>query len=161
MSDSAVAEALLPQRGRSTLYVTVGNPLRSDDGVGPYIAREASGLPGLLLRDAGDRPERALDWALEERPDRVVFIDAADFGGLPGEVRLLPATCLEASTFSTHRLPLPAIMDWISQETGAECLCVGIQLGSAALGESLTAPVQGAAERLIGWLAAEPFRQDA
>jgi len=152
LSDNALRQALLAQEKGSTLYVTVGNSLRSDDGVGPYLAREAAAIPGILIRDAGDRPERALDWALEERPGRVVFLDAADFGGSPGEIRLLPTESLEATSFSTHRLPLPAIMDWIGQETGAECLCVGIQLGSAALGEGLTLPVQRSADRMIGWL---------
>ncbi len=154
MSDSSAQQALLPQQGRTALYVTVGNPLRSDDGVGPYIAAKAAGVPGILIRDAGERPERALDWALELCPDRVVFVDAADFGGRPGEVRLLPADCLEQTTFSTHRLPLPAIMDWIGEETGAECLCIGIQLGSATLGEGLTPSVQRSADRMVGCLTA-------
>lgn len=154
MSASSAYQALLPQEGRTTLYVTVGNSLRSDDGVGPYIAAKAAAIPGILIRDAGDRPERALDWALDVRPQRVVFIDAADFGGRPGEIRLLPADCLETTTFSTHRLPLPAIMDWIGEETFAECLCIGIQLGAAALGEGLTPAVQHSADRLIGWLMA-------
>jgi len=146
---------LLGQDKGSTLYVTLGNPLRSDDGVGPYVAERADGIPGLRIRDAGERPERALDWAMELRPVTLVFIDAADFGGAPGETRDLPVESLEKTTFSTHRLPLPAIMDWISHETGAACRCIGIQLSSTALGEGLTPPVQQAADRLVDWLSTE------
>ncbi len=152
MSDSALPQALLGQDQGATLYVTLGNPLRSDDGVGPYIAGRADGIPGILIRDAGERPERAFDWAMELRPATLVFIDAADFGGAPGEIRDLPVENLEKTTFSTHRLPLPAIMDWISHETGAACRCIGIQLGSAALGEGLTLPVQRSADLLVEWL---------
>jgi len=153
LSDSDLRQDLLGQDQGATLYVTLGNPLRSDDGVGPYIAGRAAGIPGILIRDAGSRPERALDWAMELRPDTLVFVDAADFGGAPGEIRDLPVESLEKTTFSTHRLPLPAIMDWIGHETGVECRCIGIQLGSAALGEGLTPQVQQAADRLVDWLA--------
>jgi hydrogenase 3 maturation protease len=152
LSDRALRQTLLGQDKGSTLYITLGNSLRSDDGVGPYIAGIATGIPGIRIRDAEERPERALDWAMELRPATLVFIDAADFGGAPGEIRALPVDALEKTTFSTHRLPLPAIMDWIAHETGAVCSCIGIQLGSAALGGGLTPSVQRSADRLVKWL---------
>ncbi len=153
MSDSDLRQDLFLQDPGATLYVTLGNPLRSDDGVGPYIAGIAAGIPGIRIRDAGERPERALDWAMELRPATLVFIDAADFGGAPGEIRDLPVESLGKTTFSTHRLPLPAIMDWISHETGTQCRCIGIQLGSTAFGEGLTPPVKQSADRLAKWVA--------
>lgn len=152
MSDRVLRQVLFGQGKESTIYITLGNPLRSDDGVGPYITKTAAGIPGILIRNAGVRPERALDWAMELRPDRLVFIDAADFGGSPGEIQNLPTETLVKTTFSTHRLPLPAIMDWIGHETGAECRCIGIQPGSTALGEGLSPPVQRSADRLVALL---------
>ncbi|MEI6705343.1 MAG: hydrogenase maturation protease [Deltaproteobacteria bacterium] len=133
----------------STLYITIGNTLRSDDGVGPVIASRLSEVPGILIKDAGDRPERAMEWVLELLPSLVVFIDAADFGGAAGEIRELSLESLSESTFSTHRIPLPPIAEWIKCETGAECCFIGIQPLSMALGEGLSPEVERAAAEIV------------
>ena len=152
MSDKDLQQSLFDLDGQSTIYITLGNPLRSDDGVGPYITRKTSDGSDICIRDAGERPERALDWAMELRPDTIIFIDAADFGGVPGEIRRLARGELKERCFSTHRLPLAAIIDWINRETGAECHCIGIQLSSASPGEELSAPVHRSADRIVRWL---------
>ncbi len=133
----------------STLYITIGNTLRSDDGVGPVIASRLSEMPGIWIKDAGNRPERAMDWVLEMRPSMVVFIDASDFGGVAGEIRELHSENLSDSTFSTHRIPLPLIAEWIASEAGAECRYIGIQPLSMALGEGLSPEVELAAARIV------------
>lgn len=133
----------------STLYITIGNTLRSDDGVGPVIASRLSGVPGILIKDAGDRPERAMEWVLELLPSMVVFIDASDFGGAAGEIRELPLESLSDSTFSTHRIPLPPIAEWITSETGAECRCIGIQPLTVALREGLSPEVEQAVVKIV------------
>jgi hydrogenase 3 maturation protease len=152
LSDRVLQQVLCTKGNESTIYITLGNQLRSDDGVGPYIAERVAETSGIIIRDAGNRPERALDWALDLQPDRVVFIDAADFGAHPGEIRVLSVETLNKNTFSTHRLPLPIIMEWITHETGARCSCIGIQLCSTILGHGLSILVQRAADQLIDCL---------
>lgn len=152
MSAKDLQQTLFGPDRQSTVYITLGNPLRSDDGVGPYITGKVSDAGNICIRDAGQRPERALDWAMELRPETIIFIDAANFGGEPGEIRRLAREELEESCFSTHRLPLAAIIDWIKRETGATCHCIGIQLSSASPGEELSAPVLRSAERIVEWL---------
>lgn len=151
MSDKTLRQVLFGHDMKSTIYITLGNPLRGDDGVGPYITRKIAAIPTIRIKNAGDRPERALDWAMKFRPDTLLFIDAADFGGTPGEIRYLQRESLEQTSFSTHRMPLAAIMDWVSHETGARCHCIGIQLGTTTLGSDLSPPVQQTADRIIGW----------
>jgi hydrogenase 3 maturation protease len=135
--------------GGRTLYITIGNTLRGDDGVGPVIALRLSEIPGILVQDAGDRPERAMEWVKEIRPDMVVFIDASDFGGVAGEIRELAMESLSDSTFSTHRMPLPPIAGWIKSETGAGCCCIGIQPKSMVLGEGLSPEVELAVTNIV------------
>ena len=141
-------DSLFPPLPGKTLYITIGNTLRGDDGVGPVIAARLAGMTGVLIKDAGDRPERAMDLVAEIRPDRVVFIDAADFGGVAGEVRELPLESLADSAFSTHRIPLPVIAEWITNETGAECRCIGIQPVSMTIGVGLSPEVEQAAAEI-------------
>lgn len=135
----------------NTLLICLGNSLRSDDGVGPYLGQQLEKIPGVLIEDAGNRSERALDFADVYRPQKIIFLDAADFGGQPGDLRLLANTELVERSFSSHRLPLSALIDWIETEHPTRCLCLGIQAGSMQFGEELTPAVARTAAQMIDW----------
>jgi hydrogenase 3 maturation protease len=138
------------KEGETVAVVTVGNTLRSDDGAGPYIAARATrSRPGLVVIDAGERPEGILDRVIALAPRRVVFIDAADFGGVPGETRVIDEGAVPAAGLSTHIFPVPVVARLIAADTGAEISFVGIQAASVALGEGLTPPVREAADLLV------------
>jgi hydrogenase 3 maturation protease len=134
-----------------TLLISLGNSLRSDDGVGPYLAQQLDKIPGIMIEDAGDRPERAIDFVDTHRPRRVLFIDAADFGGKPGMLRRIETSELLGSSLSSHRLPLSALITWIEGEYATPCRCLGIQTGSMQLGEELTPEVAQASVEMIAW----------
>jgi hydrogenase 3 maturation protease len=138
-----------PPATGTLLVITVGNPLRADDGAGPFVAAAAQPRPGLTVLDAGEHPENIFDRATAVRPARIIFIDAADFGGVPGEVRVLPGETLSDHTLSTHRFPLPAVARILAEDTGAGVAFVGIQPATVAFGEKLSPQVQRAAEELI------------
>ncbi len=148
-----VLEELFTGRLAESLLVGLGNPLRRDDGVGPYLAGKLARLPGIRSENAGDRPERAIDFAARHRPRQLVFLDAADFGGRPGELRRIEPSELSSRSLSSHRLPLPALIAWIEAEYPTRCHCLGIQAGSLQLGEGLTPAVAATAGELIGWFA--------
>ncbi len=106
MLTADVIELLKPGSSGPLLVITVGNLLRSDDGVGPYIAEQAKRPKnGIIILDSGERPEDILWQAIEIRPQRVLIIDAADFAGGPGEVRIIPAESIPENPISTHRFP--------------------------------------------------------
>ena len=150
MSNSLTAEiraALTP--GPGTVVITAGNPWRRDDGVGPYISERLRGVPGLAVIAAGQNPENIVDEVLALRPARVLVIDAADFGGRPGELRLLAAEQIPSCTLSTHMIPLNVITALIQDETGAAATFLGIQVATVTPGEGLSPPVQQAAEQVL------------
>lgn len=134
-----------------TLLISLGNSLRRDDGVGPYLAGQLANIPGVQIENAGDRPERAIDFVCAYQPQQVLFIDAADFGAKPGSVRVIKAEELSNRCLSSHRLPLPALIDWIESEHPVSCRCLGIQAGSMQIGEGLTPEVAETADKLINW----------
>lgn len=134
-----------------TLLICLGNSLRCDDGVGPYLGQQLAKVPGLLIEDAGDRPERAIDFAEVHRPQKIIFLDAANFGGQPGTLRLLATSELVGRSLSSHRLPLTALIGWIETEYPTRCLCLGIQVTSVKFGEELTPPVARTASQIIEW----------
>lgn len=134
---------------KKTLIITVGNPLRSDDGAGPYIYSKISSGRKFLCLDAGDRPESIVDKATELKPERTVIIDAADFGGKPGDIRIIPEESIPDVSISTHAFPLNIIAKLIRNDTGSEVYFLGIQAGTMDFGEGLTVEVKKASDRLI------------
>ncbi|MBF0327674.1 MAG: hydrogenase 3 maturation endopeptidase HyCI [Nitrospirae bacterium] len=132
------------------LVITVGNSFRSDDGVGPYISANAVALlPGIAVLNAGDKPENIIDKAVELKPARTIIIDAADFGGSAGEIRLLPVEMIPSTTLSTHTFPLPVVAKVIAEDTGSEIFFVGIQAKGMDFGEGLSDEVKAAAEFVL------------
>ncbi|OGO20028.1 MAG: hypothetical protein A2Z14_18735 [Chloroflexi bacterium RBG_16_48_8] len=72
-----------------TIVLGLGNPLRHDDGIGATVVealRQSPSLPeNLTIIDAGTSDLQAL--LLMQGYQRAFLIDAADFGGTPGEWR--------------------------------------------------------------------------
>jgi hydrogenase maturation protease HycI len=145
--------ALLPYSDGVSLYITVGNSLRCDDGAGPYIASQITD-PGdnIYILDVADRPENGLFEAEKVRPSKTVVIDAADFGGGPGEAKVIPLEFIPATTLSTHTFPLPVITKMLQEETATEVFFIGIQSVSVELGEGLSKEVKKTSDEIIAFI---------
>lgn len=155
MLTADVVELLKPTSNGPLLVITVGNLLRSDDGVAPYIAEHAKRpKSGIITLDAGERPEDILWKAIEARPERVVIIDAADFGGEPGEVRAIPEEFIPENPISTHRFPLRVISRLVTEDTGARVDFICIQPESVGFGEGISDRVRSSAEEIVMLLSA-------
>lgn len=161
MLTADVIELLKLKSSGPLLVITVGNRLRSDDGIAPYIAEQAKRPKnGIIILDAGDRPENTVWKAIETRPERVVIIDAADFGGEPGEVRAIPEDCLPENPISTHKFPLRVISQLVTEDTGAKVDFICIQPESTGFGEGLSERVKAAAEEIAGMLRVQALPVD-
>jgi len=135
------------------LIITIGNSYRSDDGVGPYIAQKISKYKkNFTVLNAEDQPESIVDRAVRLKPGRVVIIDAADFGGMPGEIRLIEKKDIPDTSLSTHSFSPNIIAAIIEEDTGADVHFLGIQPESIQLREGLSEPVKKAAKRIISCL---------
>jgi hydrogenase maturation protease len=88
---------------KSTLIVAFGNPLRSDDGVGPAVVealRQRTLAAHVEVLDAGTAGlEAAL---LFEGRSQIIVIDAADLGQPPGTVRKLVLAAHEMGSGPVH-----------------------------------------------------------
>ncbi len=146
LTDDIVA-ALKPREGRN-LIITAGNTFRCDDGVGPCLAGMLQNHEGLHVIDAGFTPENIIDDVIALNPDYIVVIDAADFQGRPGEVRVIEETAIPQTTLSTHAIPLNVITRIIQESTQAEIVFLGIQVRSVMMGEDLSPEVKKSADLL-------------
>ncbi|MFH1752624.1 MAG: hydrogenase 3 maturation endopeptidase HyCI [Candidatus Omnitrophota bacterium] len=143
-----VQKALLLKSGPHVI-VTVGNTLRSDDGVGPYIGSHLHSARDILIINAEQNPEGCIDEAVQFKPKRVLIIDAADFKGVPGEARLIDRESIPETTVSTHTIPLSVITSIIASDANAEVLFLGIQMKNAGMGEGLSREVKTTADLII------------
>jgi len=139
------------------MVVGVGDDDHGDDGAGPLLARllETAGVEHVI--ESGASPE--LDtWKIREaRPDAVLFVDAVDFGGKPGDMALLETGDLRNTGFDTHRAPLRLTMEYLERELNCNCLVMAIQPGDVRQGAPMCEEVisaVGLAEDILKRLAA-------
>ncbi|HMA53819.1 MAG TPA: hydrogenase maturation protease [Acidobacteriota bacterium] len=134
-----------------TCLVGVGNPLRRDDGVGPWIVaavREAAAGTDLSLVDAQDVPENFVPAIARTECRNVVFVDAAAAEGAPGTVVFGPlADFAEAGSFSTHKLAL-SLSGKFLEAAGKKVFLLGVVPADLSFGEGLTPEVARAADTL-------------
>ena len=146
--------------GKKVAIVGVGNEDRGDDGAGVEIVRRLRAKiesQNLLLIEAGKVPENFTKEIKEFGPEITILIDAADFGGKPGEVILAPPDSIKGVAFSTHALPLSMLAEYIQRESGSRVLLLGIQPKQTQLGEKLSTEVENTITKLVERVA-EIFR---
>jgi hydrogenase 3 maturation protease len=135
--------------GKRFGVVGVGNTLKGDDGAGPALAALlAARGAGFPFVDASEVPENYGGWVEKQGLEAVVFVDAVDFGGAPGEWRVVPFEDLMHSASSTHRLSLHFLIRYLTERWKGEALLVGVQPKSLKLGEGLSPEVARGTEAL-------------
>ena len=137
--------------GRAVL-LGIGNRWRGDDGAGPAVIDRVSGRVVGPCIDAGEAPERHLGEATVGAPEAIILIDAVDFGSAPGDIAVFGPEELPRRLGTTHDVPLKTLMQYLRATSGAEVALVGIQPGSTAFGEGLSAAVREAVEAVAGLL---------
>jgi hydrogenase 3 maturation protease len=129
-------------QGRRTVIVGVGNPMRADDGVGPYLIDRLQGLVDVPLINAGEVPENYLGQVVALQPEVVVIVDAVDMGAAVGDVAVLEVNEIAVGALSTHSASLDVLARFIQADTQAEVCVLGIQPGSIAFDAPMTAAVE-------------------
>jgi hydrogenase maturation protease len=140
-------------RGR-VCVVGLGNADYGDDGFGVHFAAHliAEGIPHVV--EAGNAPERYLGRIAECKYDRVLFVDAVDFGAAPGSVVLLNSAQM-LSRFpqvSTHKISLGLLARWAEENGAGQVWLLGVQPESIRPGEQLSQKSQATLEVLAGML---------
>lgn len=154
MLDEEVREILSPVIEGKMLIITVGNTLRRDDGVGPYIAGCLAGRlpPQVILLNAGDRAENTIEKAIMYRPVKTVIIDAALFGAAPGKVKVIGEEDIPMVTLSTHTFPILVLSKLITKDTGSKVFFVGVQPRDVTFGEGISRQVKETADEIVKYL---------
>jgi hydrogenase 3 maturation protease len=133
--------------------VAVGDARRGDDAVGPVIAGMLAEVGVENVIDGGASPEIETWRVRELAPDTVLFIDAVDFGGAPGDVAILAPGDLRSKGFDTHRAPLKLTMEYLENELVCTCRLLAIQPRDVRQGALMCEDVRRSAENMAEMLA--------
>jgi hydrogenase 3 maturation protease len=134
--------------------VGIGNPLRGDDGVGVRIIEllQENGLRNVMLLNTETVPEAFTGKVAEYNPTHVLLLDAADFHGEPGDVKLIESSKIGGQTISTHSLPLTIFIDYIEKTLGSKVLLLGVQPGNIEYFSEMSLEVEKTAREITDLL---------
>ncbi len=146
--------------GKRFGVIGVGNVMIGDDGAGPETVGQLERLGfSLPMADATEVPENYGGWVPKQELEAVVFVDAVDFGGEPGECRVIPLEKLMVSASATHRMSLHYTVMYLRDEWEGDAILVGIQPKSLKLGEGLSDEV-AAGVNALAYLLDETARRE-
>ena len=131
-----------------SLFVGVGNVLRSDDGIGVYIAQRIRQDDHIRVINVEVSIENYIGKINSVHPDRIIIIDCVHFGQDPGYYELLPVSELQDQTTHTHNISLQKV----SELFRAPVWMLGVQPGSVAFGDIISPPLLKTAEEIIGFI---------
>jgi hydrogenase 3 maturation protease len=157
--DRSLMESLARWRAARVVILGIGSTLRGDDAAGPLVCEELSGRVPAQVIDAGTVPENYIGPILAASPEVLFIVDAVDFGGRPGQIRLCRPDEIPPLAFSTHALTFHLSLDLIRREKNLEVCVLGVQAGRRELGEGLSPAVGQAVETLVDTLT-ELFRPE-
>jgi hydrogenase 3 maturation protease len=131
--------------------VGIGNDLKADDGVGPFIIDQLPKdvPPHIDLINASTVPENFISHLIATTPSLILLIDAAIMGSDPGTIRLIDKSNIGGVAFSSHQLPLTFFIEYLESNITTTILILGIQPYTDEFIHPLSPPVQKAAQTII------------
>ena len=128
---------------RSVVLMCVGNILRGDDAFGVMLGERIEQRIATKVFVTHDLPEDYAVKAADLRPDIVLVLDAMDFGGEAGELRLVAARDVPPTPGVTHRPSLEMMARFIEVDAGADTWVLGVQaqMTSVGVGDEMSEPV--------------------
>ena len=125
------------KNARRIAVLGIGSLLRADDAVGMIIAEKLkshiqdnkkNGQIKVFLGETA--PENLTGQIKKFKPTHLIIIDAVDLHLNIGDLRVVNI-CMEAGvSFSTHRVPMGILRDYLYKSIGCETILLGMQPGS-------------------------------
>lgn len=135
------------------VIVGVGNRLRGDDGLGPSLIDRLKERGFAHCVDAGPAPENHVSAVLQKDPKTILLVDATHLGLPPGACRLLTQQDILRTGITTHDIPLPLLIDYMAERSGARILLLAIQPQHTTVGADLSPAVRRTLDELAVFFA--------
>ncbi len=134
----------------------IGNENRGDDAFGVVVAEKLKEIlhnPRIAVINCGEVPESYTGVIKRYKPDVVLFVDAIEFGGEPGEMIIADPEGTLGTSASTHSLPLKVLVQYLKTELkNTQFVLVGCQPKSTALFGEMSEEIKKSSEELVRML---------
>lgn len=138
---------------KKLIVLGVGNELKSDDGVGPFIIKKLIGenieKDNLMLINAETVPENFTGKIRKEKPSHVIIVDACLMGAQPGEIKIVDKNDFANIGISTHSMSLSYFVKYLEMDSDLKVIFVGIEPETMDWGENPTEDVEKTAYEFI------------
>ena len=135
------------------IVLGVGNELKSDDGIGPFIIKklkqENIENKNLLFIDGKTVPENFTGKIRKEKPTHLIIVDACLMDLQPGEMQIVNKYEFANIGISTHSMSLSFFVRYLEKDTDFGIIFVGIEPETMDWGEKPTPKVENAANEFI------------
>jgi hydrogenase maturation protease len=119
-------------------FMGLGNVEYGDDGFGVRLAEDLinAGVPDVII--AAVVPDRWIGQLAGF--NHIVFLDAIEFGGAPGDVVFLDSAEMAARfpQISTHKISLGVLAQWVEATGATKAWLLGAQPESLKAGQQIT-----------------------
>jgi hydrogenase 3 maturation protease len=130
----------------------LGEELKADDGVGKYVIDKLKKRKSKHLLLYSSVPENAFTKLRNKDIGELTIVDAADFSGRPGEIRIV-SDFKETIRLSTHSTSVSKMVDYIKKSIGIKHVTIIlIQAKSLEFGEEMSPEVKQAGDMVIDLL---------
>ena len=138
------------------IVLGVGNELKSDDGVGPFIIKKLIDdnieNENLILINAETVPENFTGKIRKEQPSHVLIVDACLMGAQPGNIKIVDKDDFANIGISTHSVSLSYFVNYLERDNDFKVIFVGIEPETMDWGEKPTEQVEKTAYYFIDLL---------
>ena len=129
----------------------VGSEFRGDDAAGVLVAKSlCSKIKSRKFKVflGQTAPENLTGEIKKFKPTHLLIIDAADIGRKAGSVTMLCAKDIAGAAFSTHRLPVRLIADYLTCVISCDTIILGIHPESFIFGKPPTEKIKKTVKNL-------------
>lgn len=124
----------------------IGNELRGDDYLGPYIIKELEFSQNfsdekIVLINASSVPENFTGLVKNEKPSHILMIDAALMDSTPGSIKFLNKDEIANINTSTHSMSLSFLIKFLENDLDFKFLLIGIEPVSMSLGDEISSEI--------------------
>lgn len=139
------------------IILGVGNELKCDDGIGPYIIKKLKeenieDNEKLLFIDAQTVPENFTGKIRKENPTHLIIVDACLMDEEPGTVKIVNKYDFASIGISTHSMSLSFFVRYLEKDTDFGIIFVGIEPESMDYSDKPTPKVEEAANDFVNIL---------
>jgi len=132
-----------------TAIIEIGNPLKKDDNIGNLLIEKLSKEikdKNFVFIKAYQTPENYLSPLKKEKPEMIYILDAVEFKGTTGEVKVFSLNDISLNTITTHNIPVTVYKNYFPDAT---IKIIGIKVKDTNFGEELSKEIKNKFDEIL------------